>query len=382
MTRTKRLAFALITSCLSLILCFGGCELLARVLAPAWLQQTMAALSAANASPGEFGSDRAWKVERRNGAFFSFAPRQHFDVRHVEYHNVANVDELGGRRTSLREDASGPRVVLLGDSFTFGVGVEDMETFASRIAARFPEHRFVNLGVPGTALPQQRAILQQRHDDLHANIVVFFFFLGNDFADILQLSRADGRSSVTDLLAAVNDRVCHHPWLERSYATQFVCSALPVAVNATRPWFEFPRDPAFYVMDRSMSDYRQLAAATLAVQLRALALMQETLSFRSLIVAIPDVHQVSQARRTQRAEQYGIPLSRLDPSRPNEILAEETRTAGLALLDSTACIAASAPEPGTLYYQQDNHFRSRGHEALAACIAPQIARLISESERP
>src|SRR5262249_14732044 len=97
MTRTKRLVFTLITACLSLMLSFVVCEFVARVLAPQWLQERMAALRAANADPGAFGSDRGWKVERRNGAFVSFSPRQHFDVWHVEYHNVANIDALGGR---------------------------------------------------------------------------------------------------------------------------------------------------------------------------------------------------------------------------------------------------------------------------------------------
>lgn len=381
MTAIRRLFPALITACLSLILCFSGCELVARALAPPWLQQRVSALTAADADLGEFGSDRDWKVERRNGEFVSFSPRQHFDVRHQEYHNVANIDELGGRRTSLRNDLPSPRVVMLGDSFTFGVGVEDMETFASRIAAKIPDRRFVNLGVPGTALPQQLEILRKRHSDLKANIVVFFFFLGNDFADILQLSHLDSRRGPSKLLNTANDVICHHPWLEYSYATQFVCSALPVAASATRPWFELLRDPAFYVMDRLTGDYQELAAAALAVQLRALVNMQESLNFKSLIVVIPDVHQVSETSRKQRAEQYGIPLSQLDPLRPNEILDNEVRKAGLSLVDSTTCIAASVREPSTLYYEKDNHFRSRGHEVFADCVTPQIAKLVLDDEQ-
>ncbi len=381
MTRTKRFIFALITASLSLVLCLAAAELVARVLAPSWLQERMDALHAANAESGEFGSDRGWPVERRDGAFFSFSPHQHFDISHVEYRNVAHIDDLGGRRTSPLENTSGRRVALFGDSFTFGVGVDDMETFASRLAARFPDHRFINLGVPGTALPQQLAILRLRHGDLHASIAVFFFFLGNDFADILQDSHGARQSGRSDLLVALNDHVCHHPWLEHSYATQLVCSAVPMAISATRPWFELPRDPAFYVMDRTMGDYQRFAAAALAIQLQILVRMQESLNVRSLIVASPDVNQVSEARRALRAGEYRIALSRLDPSRPNRILADETLRAGLAFFDSTACIATSVPDPGTLYYRQDNHFRSRGHEALAACIAPQIAQLV-DGDRP
>lgn len=369
---------ALITLCVSLVLGFAGCELVARALAPSWLQQRVSALVAANTDEGEFGNDRGWKVERRNGEFVSFSPRQHFDILSVEYRNVANIDELGGRRTSAREDFRYPRVVMFGDSFTFGVGVEDMETFASRIAAKIADHRFINLGVPGTALPQQLEILRKRYSHLHAKLLVFFFFLGNDFADILQASRSESQSAQSKLLSTVNDDICHHPWLEYSYATQFVCSALPISASATRPWFEFPRDPAFYVMDRNMGDYQELAAAALAVQLRALAVMQKILDFKSLIVVIPDVHQVSETARKVRAEQYGVPLSQLDSLHPNELLENEARKAGLLVWDPTACLVASVPEPSTLYYKQDNHFRNLGHEAFAECVTPRISKLLMD----
>jgi hypothetical protein len=108
--------------------------------------------------------------------------------------------------------------------------------------------------------------------------------------------------------------------------------------------------------------------------LRALSDMQKSMNFKSLIVAIPDVHQVSEASRRERAEFYGVPLSRLEALRPNAILENEARKAELPLFDATACVAASTPKPSTLYYQQDNHFRSRGHEVFADCVMPQIAK--------
>jgi hypothetical protein len=378
--RLRSLFVDLIAACLSLIICLAACELLVRLFAPPWLQQRMAALNASDAVPGEFGSDRGWKVDRRNGEFVSFTPHQRFEVTHSEYRNVAIIDELGGRRTAIGGDSGSPRVVMLGDSFTFGVGVEDMETFVSRIATRVSDFRFINLGVPGTALPQQLEILRKRHGELKAKIYVFFFFLGNDFADMLQLSHPETKSPLKTLLRTANDHFCYHPWLEHSYTMQLICNALPIALSATRPWFQLPHDPVFYVMDQSMIEYQDLAAAALRDQLRALSDMQKSMNFKSLIVAIPDVHQVSEASRRERAELYGVPLSRLEALRPNAILENEVRKAELPLFDATACVAASTREPSTLYYQQDNHFRSRGHEVFADCVMPQIAKLIAKNE--
>jgi lysophospholipase L1-like esterase len=378
---TKPVWLALTAACISVLIGLALCELVARLLAPPWLQQRMAALNSTNVGSGAFGSDRDWKVERRDGRFLSFTPRQRLEVAHIEYRNVANIDESGGRRTFSAAKPGSPTIVLFGDSFTFGVGVEDVETFASRIATGFPQYRLINLGVPGSALVQQLEILKARHEELRPETYLFFFFLGNDFADILQHSDLVDQKFRAGFLRAVNAHACHQELLEHSYAMQLVCSALPLTAIATRPWFEFPRDPVFYVMDRSMARYQQMAAAALAHELKALADIQRTLNFKCLIIAIPDVHQISDAARKRRAELYRVPFQGLEPLRPNAILSKETQEAGLPLYDPTACIAASVQEPETLYYKHDNHFRRLGHEVLADCVRAEIAKLIS-SEAP
>jgi hypothetical protein len=369
---TRPVSLAVTAVCISVFVGLMVCELLARLFAPPWLQQRMAVLSST------FGTDRGWKVERRNGRFLSFTPQQRLDVSHVEYQNFANIDEFGGRRTFFAGNPGSSTIVLLGDSFTFGVGVEDSETFANRIAMGFPEYRFINLGIPGSALHEQLEILKMRHEEFRSEIYLFFFFLGNDFADILQHSDVGDKNRVTGFLRTVNDHVCHHELLERSYYMQFICNALPLTAVATRPWFEFPRDPVFYVMDRSTAPYQQLAAAALARELKTLADIQRALNFRCLIIAIPDVHQISDATRKLRAELYGVPLHQLEPLRPNAILAQETQRAGLLLFDPTGCMAASVQEPEKLYYKHDNHFRHPGHEVFANCVSAEIAKLIAK----
>jgi hypothetical protein len=364
--------------CISLFMALTLCELMARLFAPPWLEQRMAILNSMNDGFGEFGTDRDWKVERRNGRFFSFTPHQRLDVSHVEYRTVANIDEFGGRRTFFAGNPGSPTIVLLGDSFTFGVGVEDEETFASRIAVGFPEYRFINLGIPGSALHEQLDILKMRQDELRSGKYVFFFFLGNDFADILQHSDVGEKNGVTGFLRTVNNHVCHHELLDHSYSMQIICNLFPLTAVATRPWFEFPRDPVFYVMDRSMAPYQQLAAEALARQLKTLADLQGTLNFRCLLIAVPDVHQISHAARKLHAELYGVPLQQLEPLRPNEILEKETKKAGLVLFDPTACIVAAEQEPEKLYFEHDNHFRRPGHEVFANCVRPEIAKLISK----
>ena len=66
-----------------------------------------------------------------------------------------NTDELGFRRTPVREQAE-VTIYFFGDSFTFGHGVEDFETFASVIASTWLDKRVktVNAGVSGYGITQ------------------------------------------------------------------------------------------------------------------------------------------------------------------------------------------------------------------------------------
>ena len=98
-----------------------------------------------------------------------------------------STDELG--RRVLREPAdtiAAPTVVLVGDSYTFGLGVSDSETFQWFLSKQMPNRRFVNLGVPGWGTDQELVNLD---DFLNANrgrIIsdTVVLVTENDFSDV------------------------------------------------------------------------------------------------------------------------------------------------------------------------------------------------------
>src|SRR6185436_20686828 len=99
---------------------------------------------------GDAGSDREWPIVRgADGRFAYFQPEGHAVVISEEFHHDINFDGLGARRTTPPGDRDAPIVGVTGDSQTFGVGVEDSETYASVLAPRLGL-RLVNVGIPGT----------------------------------------------------------------------------------------------------------------------------------------------------------------------------------------------------------------------------------------
>ena len=377
--RRKDSVFAVTTVLLSLAVSLVLSEAILRALAPAWLEYRMAVLNPEAAAEG-WGSDAAWPVERRNGSFYSWIPSSSFSVSHLEYKTTAHIDELGGRVVPASSTSkSNPLLPFLGDSLTFGIGVNDDETFVSKIADKIQHFRVLNLGVPETALTQQIELIERRHHDLgNPQRYFFFFFLGNDFDDMISAEQAtvhEKKAANVDLetpypiLIALNNLATNTPILRQSYllqlARQFgidILNRMRQRDGALPVW-----NASFYIMDKSMDAYRSDAQSAVKKQLDKLLSLQETMNFKSMIVAIPDVHQVDASRRKLFADRFGISTDQLDPRLPNQLLADALRTVDIPLFDATECIA-NGRNADSYYYQRDTHFRPAGHEALARCV--------------
>lgn len=94
-----------------------------------------------------------------------------------------STDEYGFRRTANNSDA-GHTILFLGDSCTFGVGVDDQETFVSLLQNRLPATRCVNGGVPGYSAFQGRRLLKAVSiQELPDVVVVSFLFNDNAYWD-------------------------------------------------------------------------------------------------------------------------------------------------------------------------------------------------------
>jgi len=102
--------------------------------------------------------------------------------RHHDYDVGYSTNGLAFRGPA--EAARGPCALWLGDSFTFGFGVDDGMTFADRLdAARAGGLRHVNLGTPGYSTDQEILLLEKRIAEFDARFVGLAVYLGNDLID-------------------------------------------------------------------------------------------------------------------------------------------------------------------------------------------------------
>ena len=93
---------------------------------------------------------------------------------------------LGGEPDASADGApSGPRVVALGDSYTFGWGVDDEHTYPAQLArllrgtSGLENVSVLNAGVPGFNTMQEASYLASRWDELRPDLVVLGFVMND-----------------------------------------------------------------------------------------------------------------------------------------------------------------------------------------------------------
>lgn len=103
----------------------------------------------------------------------------------VVFDTLCTLDEEGRRATPVRPDAA-RAVLLFGDSFTFGDGVEDRETFAWRLGELLgPDWQVFNYGVSGYGAHQALALIESGRIPFAAlrgryrEIFAFFLSIGD-----------------------------------------------------------------------------------------------------------------------------------------------------------------------------------------------------------
>ena len=102
---------------------------------------------------------------------------------HYDYDVEYDIDD-SGFRVDPHAGMTGPRVAVLGDSFTFGLGVANDETFVSRLNARSDDRRqYLNLGVPGYSTDQELLLFRKTGKALKPDSVLLVVYLANDLFD-------------------------------------------------------------------------------------------------------------------------------------------------------------------------------------------------------
>lgn len=102
------------------------------------------------------------------------------NTKQEAYYATVTTNSLGFRGTEIEKDK--PLVAVLGDSITFGYGVEDDETLPAQLQKLMPNYHFLNTAVPGYDLEQETATYITKVKDLDPAAVMLVFFYNDLYA--------------------------------------------------------------------------------------------------------------------------------------------------------------------------------------------------------
>lgn len=242
-----------------------------------------------------------------------------------------------------------PDMVFIGDSFTFGYGVDDDQTFVYLYCSK-RKLSCANLGRPGTGTAQQVDILEsfltrERWRPRRVRLMIFAMvgglMNGNDLTDNLAHARSrhnvDTNDLVSDSASVISREIVRLRYtLQKLNMTNV---ALLYAGPLLRQWFTPEAD-------------RAIVAEALAATVRELARLDKMSNQYGFAYDVGIVHAMQDVLRgtdgdTVRAIRDTVPQG--------------------AAVYSTA--DAVRIDPKRFYYAIDMHLNPRGHEALAAVLA-------------
>lgn len=377
---------------LSIVLLF---ETALRIFTPDWLEYRMKYLNVKNVEKEKYGSDKTWKTRKDNmddsGRFISFEPNSNFTMYHLEYEKQINIDKYGCRKIQWNNVDSTEKIIFLGDSFTFGVGVEDDETYVNLLQKHFP-HQFLNMGIPGATLPIYRYLIEKRIKELEfPKLFVISFFLGNDFEEIRKHyikkenrnnKSVKNNSNIKDdkdiyaktfpFLKRVNIIVFDNRFLKKIYTIQYFRQKLLSIVNRGQGKLS---DPIFRVMNTEEKEYHHEIKIYLDKEIYLLKSFLEENNSNMLFILIPDRYQTNDNFRKIMCKYYNLDFSKLYELLPNKLIISILNKYNIPYIDSTDYLKRYE-SPHELYYTQDNHLTNVGHIQVSNSILNELKKYL------
>jgi lysophospholipase L1-like esterase len=270
-------------------------------------------------------------------------------------------------------DPGRQRVLLLGDSFTYGIGVEDDETLSARLEQLAPSLEVLNTGVNGYGTGQELLLLQEEGERLEPDVVVLAFFW-NDVANNVERANhrfrlVDGRIVPPDVIDVrpsdrAKERRVRRRWLRHSYLYRFASDRLKMARFRVKEALGVAQEDG----DRLPPERREAAWELEWALLREMRATVERLGARFLLVIVPEQVQVQPDTRV-----LGLVEADYDVQGR---LVDFASAEDIPVLDLLPALHREYERTGTpLYYRWDRHLRPPGVELAAREIADALREL-------
>jgi lysophospholipase L1-like esterase len=326
--------------------------------------------------PTAVRGDRFSVPDRQLG--MRYVPGAVYRFRHPEYRVEYAINEDGFRSAQPGASSSAPsrrKVLLLGDSFTFGQGVPYDSTWGAiaerGLRTRGVQARLVNAAMQGMDTRSELLLLRELAPRERPDVVVVGFMINDLYTNVPLEPSGRTRSDASDwsrvrdhiFVRANNTRTFHLLELARRIVTSSDAAYTRLYL-AAQDRGEFLRLPLSSRPRRQLAVTEELLAQ-LAAETRAMGVPL-------VVVSIPQQFQV--LFRASRAEKPAD----IDVDYYDRHLAELGERLGYTWVPTLGALAATA-DPGRMFYRLEGHLTGEGHAVVGEVLADVLGRLLPPS---
>jgi len=288
-------------------------------------------------------------------------------IQRTEFKFGFQTNEAGLRGPSLRPlTESTVRILCLGDSFGWGMGVEDSRTYPARLESLLLEQyprldiQVLNASTPQYGTLEELAYLKWQGEELQPDVVIVHFNTLDDFEQnrLPSGSRHEFRDNLL--------------WHKESYSRsirppiwQFIYwlkhHSHLVHLASERAGSVVMRAGLLADWERASSSYFTAEDSQLTEGLLTeLGLVANRLGASTVFLYTPEKMQVLAG--------FEQPLA------DAEVVARAADRSGAASLDLTHAIVMD-PEPARFFFKEEGHWTAAGHELVASHLAKEFVTL-------
>lgn len=280
------------------------------------------------------------------------------------------------------------RILVLGDSFTWGYGVEDNEIYTEILETILPETEVINLGVTGYSLQQEILYFKRKGLEYSPDLVVVGFCLNDIYPEDIDKAMGTSGLKVDDGTGNPLTRkglfVVFKQAIRRSSAMyRFVVDRLntnealvkalvKLGIKDSLAGFEsldVNIMPALRVYPPSL----KLSWKETRKELLELQSMLRDLNIGLIIAVIPSVQSVEDKPFRQAISYLTYEAEDFDLDKPYRLLDEFAIEHGLKMVIPIVRFRELTEDGCELYLKRDMHFNPTGHRVFAEAIAEYLS---------
>jgi len=294
---------------------------------------------------------------------------------------------------SIEKPQGTKRIVVVGDSFTWGYGVNDGEVFTDVLETMLTNTEVINLGVTAYGLDQETEYFRRLGVRFEPDILIVAFcqndiFVSGAWRESAFRPPADFRQETVEDTESTSHEDGLFLRLKNITREKSALYGLVIdAVNSNRQavkllvWLGLKDSlSGFSDLDGNIMPSLKVYPPTLAAsweeamtKLRALKALTAESNTRLIVALIPALQSVEMKQLKRSLTYSEFELTDFDVDKPYRALAQFGEEENIEVINPTAAFREATASGEKLYLQWDMHFNARGHALFSSEIAAYLA---------